>query len=201
MFDVSELIERCVRGDDQAQAFFYTEYAQLVERAVTRTLTSVLAGSDGQGVPLRSEVDDICSEVFTRIFTDNCRVLTQLRNPHSIHAWLVTLSRNRTVDYIRKWSGRGAVEVAEARERPISYGQDAHEKAVANEREGVLRMCLECLSPGDRLVLELFFVQGLRYTEIAEVMGLNINTAAARLRRAKEKLRKQLEEARYEHAE
>ncbi len=189
-----------MQGDDQAQAFFYVEYAPLVARAVTRTLSTVVHGPNGAGAPLRSEVDDICGEIFARIFADRCRLLAQLRNPGAIHAWLITMTRNRTVDYVRKWGRGGIAEACEAREDQLPYAQDVHEAAVTNERDRMLRACLEELTPEDRLVLELFFIQGLKYTEIADLMGLNINTAAAKLRRAKHKLRKQLEDARYEYS-
>jgi RNA polymerase sigma-70 factor (ECF subfamily) len=191
--DVRTLIERCVQGDDQAQALFYVEYANLVKHAVTRRLGSLTAGN-----PLRTEVEDICSEVFLKIFANRCRALTKLKKPQSIHAWLITLAHNHTVDYLRKWSDRSHVPEDKTREQPALYSASSEHQVIAREQRGLLEQCLAALSDEERLILDLFYVEGLKYAEIAAVTGLNINTASAKLRRAKLKLRKLLEDERHE---
>ena len=59
--------------------------------------------------------------------------------------------------------------------------------AIDVERRDQVEACLQELAPKDRLVLELYFTQGLRYAAIAELLHLNINTVASRLSRAKQK--------------
>ena len=53
---------------------------------------------------------------------------------------------------------------------------------------------LAALSGPDCLVLDLYYLHQLKYAEIADVLGHNINTVSARIRRAKTKLRALLEE-------
>ena len=190
---VAELVERCVRGDDQAQALFYTEHVDLVRRSAAYTLRSYSNES-----LLMSEVEDICNEVFIRLFADGCRSLRSLKKPKSVRAWLVTVTRRYTVDYIRKWAGQDRLRTAEMREESEPYGQDAEQQAITGEREVMLTKCLSALSDEERLILTLFFVHGRKYIEIAAMTGRNINTVSAKLRRAKVKLRRLLEEERYE---
>ena len=192
-YNVAELVERCVRGDDQAQALFYTEHVDLVRRSAAYTLRSYSNES-----LLMSEVEDICNEVFIRLFADGCRSLRSLRNPKSVRAWLVTVTRRYTVDYIRKWAGQDRLHTAEMQEESEPYGQDAEQQAITGEREVMLTKCLSALSDEERLILTLFFVHGRKYIEIAAMTGRNINTVSAKLRRAKVKLRRLLEEERYE---
>jgi RNA polymerase sigma factor (sigma-70 family) len=65
--------------------------------------------------------------------------------------------------------------------------------AIRREAQTELDEKLRALPPVDRLIVELFFMQGLKYCEIAEVTGLNINSVSAKLRRSKQKLRALME--------
>ncbi|MCJ7837590.1 MAG: hypothetical protein MUP61_00040, partial [Burkholderiales bacterium] len=86
---VAELVERCLCGDDQAKALLFAEYADLARRAVVRKLAAL-----GLLQTRRSEVADICHDLFERILADNCRMLERLHKPASINAWLVTVAQN-----------------------------------------------------------------------------------------------------------
>ena len=80
------------------------------------------------------------------------------------------------------------------REQEASYAATPEDLAISEEQLARLRMGLDELSDEDRLTLNLYFVHGLKYAEMAELLGLNINTLSARLRRAKDKLRRLYEE-------
>jgi RNA polymerase sigma factor (sigma-70 family) len=89
--------------------------------------------------------------------------------------------------------------VAEVREDHEVYGSDCGQQAMTGERDLVLSRCLSALSDEERLILNLFFMHGRKYVEIAEMTGRNVNTVSAKLRRAKAKLRRLLEEEHYEN--
>jgi len=189
--DVEDLVARCVEGDDGAKALFYTEYTGLVERAIIRKLGQVIGSGS-----VRSEVEDIRSEVFARLFQNDRSPLRGLKKPGAINAWLMTVAGNHTVDYVRRWSRRERVQTSMAEETGDRYFGSPEDLAIANERRELLEERLDELPAQDRLILELFYVHGLKYAEIAEVISMNINTMSARLRRAKSKLRALLEEDR-----
>lgn len=181
---VAELIARCLRGDDQAKALLFSEYAPLARRAVARKLAHL-----GLLPTHRSEIGDICHDLFERLLTDDCRMLTRLHNPASINAWLTTVAQNLTVDYARKWSRRAKLDTSAAAATPALVRETPARYAISREQTDRLAQKLSSLLPIDRLVLELFFIQGLKYSEIAEITGLNINSVSAKLRRTKQKLR------------
>jgi len=185
---VAELLHRCLRGDDQAKALLFAEYADLARRAVIRKLAAL-----GLLHARRSEVADICHDLFERILADNCRMLARLHKPASINAWLVTVAQNLTVDYVRKWARRAKTDATAAAAIPPVVRETPARYAIRRETKIELAQKLESLPPVDRLILEMFFVQGLKYGEIAEVTGLNINSVAAKLRRSKKKLRALIE--------
>lgn len=66
--------------------------------------------------------------------------------------------------------------------------------AIAGERAETVRNAVSLLEPRDRFALELYFLQGLTYAQMADMLRENVNTVSARVRRAKAKLRQVLEQ-------
>jgi len=104
---ISKLVSLCVEGDDGARARFWTEYHGLVRRAVARKVAVV-----GGWQAVSSDIDDLCNEIFARLFANECKLLERLRNPKSINAWLITLAQNYVLDLARKSSSRKRVEMS-----------------------------------------------------------------------------------------
>jgi RNA polymerase sigma-70 factor (ECF subfamily) len=181
--DVSALIEDCIRGSDAAKAQFYADHVAIIRRAVARTLR-------GSGVG-GFEVEDLTNEVFARLYENECHMFRRLYQPRSVNAWLVAIARHLAIDDLRRRNARDRA-VNSLREEAGEYAVTVSQQAMASEeRERVLESLAE-LETLDRLVLDLYFLQGLKYAEISDILSLNINTVAARIRRAKAKLREAL---------
>ena len=190
---VAELIARCIRGDAAAKAQFYDEYAGLIRKAIAGKLHRLQVDPS-----LFAEVEDIWHEVIVRIFDDDCRALSRIKQPASINAWLVTVAQNHVLTYLRKRASRHKAQDAASVAPHAGAVATPEDAAARSEQTALIETKLATLSPQERLVLELYFVQNLKYAEISDVCGLNINTVSAKLRRAKSKLRKLLEEERDE---
>jgi len=186
--DTTELVSRCVCDEADAKAQFYNEYHLLVERAIIRKLALLLGEH-----PLRADVEDVRDDVFERLFAGQDSPLAQLKRPRAITSWLITLAGNLAVDHVRRWVRHERIRDSLAREPEPPYGISPEDAAITGEQRARLNASLAELSAADRLVLELYYLHGLKYAEVAEVMGLKLNTMAARLRRAKSKLRTLLE--------
>ena len=191
--DVRELVSRCIEGDEEAQALLFVTYGDLVRSAITRKLATL-----GVLPMLRADIDDIRSEIFARLLANQCRMLTRLNKPASVNAWLMTIAQNYTVDFVRKWNGRCHTQEPVRKSPPPSCQYSPASAAIEDERKTRLHEVLSELPDRDRLIIELYFIQGLKYVEIAEALGMNINTVSARLRRAKAKLRDILDGERHE---
>lgn len=185
--EVQELVARCIEGDDAARAALYNTYRGLVRRAVARKLSWASP----------EEIEDISSDVFLSLYADDCETLRRLRNPKSLKSLMAAMARNQAVDHIRRNASRSRMRDALAREDQGEYhpGPDAH--VVEEERRCAMARLLAEIPDLDRLVVELFYIQGLKYAEIADALGMNINTVSTRLRRAKEKLRTRIEGSSY----
>jgi RNA polymerase sigma-70 factor (ECF subfamily) len=187
--DTADLVSQCLAKVPGAQARFYSVYCGLVRNAVARKLARVTGAQ-----PLVSNIDDICSEVFERVFANGCRALEKLQKADSVAPWLVTVAQNRTMDHFRKLTTREKYAAMAVREEAAGYAPGPDEEAMDRERRDEVRAAMDELPSKDRLALTLFFMDGLTYAEIAEMTRTNINTVAARIRRAKTKLRAILEE-------
>jgi RNA polymerase sigma-70 factor (ECF subfamily) len=187
---IAELMHRCIQGDDAARATFLLEFGEVVQRAVARKIAAC------EGAPaLRSEASDIANDVLARLLADDCRLLKTVRDPARIRAWLVTVAQRGCIDALRR---RAAQVRAEDAMRQESEHLDMHapspaELACRREQQERAQEALGQLSSKDRLIMELYYFQDVKYVDIAAILAININTVAARLHRAKNKLRKALE--------
>ncbi len=188
--DPAPLVLRCLSGDDAARAEFINCYDGLLRRAVARRLDRY----QPRGA-FASEAEDICHEVYAKLFNDRCRALSSVRDARSLDAWLVTVAQNQTVSYMRKRLVLGQAEELRVMEAPAPYGHGPDDHAIRNEARDRVRAALDRLDAKDRLMLQLFYLHTQKYAEIAETLGMNINTVASRLMRAKERLREFLAEA------
>ncbi len=184
----AELVARCRAGDDTAVAQLVTTYTPLLERVAAYRLQRYLGLP-----PERGEVDEVVQEVWAHLLADGCAALARLHNPARLEAWLSTVAGNRTVDLLRRRGAQARTETAYHEASSVRYAPPPDRPALMREEHENVRRALGELSAQDRLVLHLCFDEGLKYSEIAEIMHLNINTVASRIRRAKDKVRAMLE--------
>lgn len=185
---MSGLVSRCVAGNDEARAQFYTTYIDVVRIAVLRTL-----GRGGSAEGEFFEGEDLCSDIFERLFANDCRMLGTLRSPKSVNSWLTTVSRNYVISSYRRRLSSERMERILVRESSFQYTEAPSESLMKEEERDQVRGLLDAMAPEERLVLELYYLHDLKYHEVADMLGLNINTFSARLRRAKETLRAMVE--------
>ncbi|MCC6152729.1 MAG: sigma-70 family RNA polymerase sigma factor [Candidatus Hydrogenedentes bacterium] len=184
----ADLIARCTTGDDAARAQFCGEYLGIVRQAAARTLHRYGAsGADAL------ETDDLANEIFEKLLANNCALLNKVRHSRTITAWLVAITRNHVIDHLRRESLRERV-ATRAHENHAPFVPPVTIGAIAGERAEAVRNAVYLLESRDRFALELYFLQGLTYVQMADILGENVNTVSARVRRAKGKLRQVLEQ-------
>jgi RNA polymerase sigma-70 factor, ECF subfamily len=104
-----------------------------------------------------------------------------------VSTWLYAITRNRSLDLIR----RRAVRPVELMDSPPSRDQspDASEIAAASERAERVSAALAELPEPQLEVLKLAYFEGLSHSEIAERLGIPVGTVKSRVRLALERLR------------
>ncbi len=131
---------------------------------------------------------DIAQEVFLR-------QSTQTPPPENPRAWAYRTARNLVIDHFRKTKrltfakpAEGELESlpdAATRFNPVLLAEQKELNAMLHEK-------IDELSPRHREVLRLKFQEGLKYAEIAEVIGEPITTVGWLLHEAIQKLRDSL---------
>ena len=124
---------------------------------------------------------DIAQEVFLRFEQQRETVV----NPQ---AWAYKTARNLVVDQYRKNKTEALPDDLPAEATKFDPVILAERKEIHN----MIQQKINDLSPRHREVLRLKFQEGLKYTEIAEVLGESVNTIAWLLHEAIAMLRKEM---------
>ncbi len=165
----TELIERCLRGDQIAWQALVIRYERLVY-SVALTFCQ--------------ETDD-ASDVFQQVWMELYQRLADLRRLEALPAWLITVTRRHASKMIRS---RAASE-------PLDEDlPDVKQQLSHIEREHTLERALERLSPRCRLLIDLLYfnTEQPSYAEIAEKLGMPVASVGPTRGRCLEKLRKVL---------
>ncbi len=108
-----------------------------------------------------------------------------------VEAWLFTVTRNRALDHVRKYSRIIAMPMPE--ERPSDAPSPDEELATRDSADSLLKL-LDVLTPNQREVVRLKFQNDLSYKEIADITGLTVTNVGFLLHIGLKKLRTLLEE-------
>jgi len=165
-----ELIDSCLRGEQQA----WTELIQRYERLIYSVARKLCPRSED------------CADVFQGVCLDLFENLKQLRNDRTLPAWLMTVARRRSYAYIR--DKRTDVSLDD-------YLDEYDPLVEAVEKEFLLeRAVAELPDRCENLIRLLYFdTTEPSYAEVAERMGIPVASVGPTRARCLEKLRKMLE--------
>ncbi|WP_207458762.1 sigma-70 family RNA polymerase sigma factor [Azospirillum sp. SYSU D00513] len=132
----------------------------------------------------RTDAEDLVQEALTRAVAraDSFKAGTNLR------AWLFTILHNVHVNQVRSKAARpDEVDVDSVESRLVTPARQ-EERVEARE----MMRAIDDLPEEQRKVLLLVALEGLKYDEVAELLGVPIGTVMSRLSRAREAVRAKL---------
>ncbi len=124
---------------------------------------------------------DLAQEAFVQAF----RRLGQLRRAANFVAWLRALTRNTC----RMWLRRPRPNTVPM---DAAAGESVGDPSDASAVKATVEAALATLPEQARLVLTLFYIDGLTHDDISRFLGTSTSAVTARLHRARERLRKEL---------
>jgi RNA polymerase sigma-70 factor (ECF subfamily) len=134
---------------------------------------------------------NIYQDMFLDLCNDNFRKLKTFRAGGRLATWLFTIARRQCLNHIRAITRKKRVSPTLTDKEILEIGQpltDSGDPLAASEnREAVLK-ALDRLDYENRLLLVLFYFEGLSYEEIAKVVGISENSVSAMLRKAREEI-------------
>ena len=131
----------------------------------------------------RTAAEDLVQETFTRIL----KYRSTFRDAGSFEPWLFSIARNARADYFRKW--RPDEPLGEDDEERPAAGPGPATQLEADREHVRLRRALMLLRVDKRELLVLARYQDMRYEQIAEVLGIEVNLVKVRVHRAIRELR------------
>ncbi len=173
-----ELLRRVAKGDQEALLTLYDKYGRLVYSLAYRMLQD------------HQLAEEVTQDVFTRVW-QAARSFDPKRS--SFTTWLTSITRNRTIDILRRRRVRGLTGAGEAELNTAITRADERFIPEHHLEALAVREALEQLPPAQREVLELAYFQGMTQREIAEYLNIPLGTVKTRMRLGMMKLRDLLE--------
>lgn len=169
------LISAAIQGDEEAFGLLVGRHKRRVFRLASRFARNA------------HELDDICQEVFIRVYEHLGRFS---RNAPFGH-WLSRITINVCYDAIKK--ARRDRSHLRLEEVPLDWATVAEEGASGREAYETVMWGLERLRPEQRLVITLFELEEMPVREISELTGWSEGNVRVRAHRARQALKKILE--------
>lgn len=174
----AELVKQITSGNSNAFRFLVAQHQRLVLHVV------------GRIVQRQEDVEDICQEVFIKVF----RQMKNFRGESKLSTWIARIAYNTGITHIRK-------------DKQQVHSYDEHPALVAGEFDGnssqhfmeqeevkkYLLQKIEELPLHYRTVLTLFHLEEFSYREIEEITGMPEGTVKSYLSRARAILKAKLE--------
>lgn len=169
-----ELIEKCQRNDRRAQRFLYEKYSGKMFAVCRRYVKSI------------ENSEEVMIEGFCKVF----KKMDMYSGKGSFEGWIRRIIINEALMFIRKKYRFS--EHADITEMPVRATTVNVEDQLA--AQDILNL-LEKLPTGYRTVFSLYVIEGYKHREIAEMLGISINTSKSQLILAKRKLKVLVEKA------
>jgi RNA polymerase sigma-70 factor (ECF subfamily) len=173
----SQVVERCLRGDEGA-------WEDLVQTH-TRRVYAICYRFVGR----ENEAQDLTQDVFLRVF----KTLGSFRSGEgSFSVWLTRLTRNLLIDHYRRTKLERATDSIEDQLGVLEEKTALHGRTdgmlASREASEFLQAALQKLSPELREAVILRDLEELEYREIAKVLNVPEGTVKSRLNRGRSEL-------------
>jgi RNA polymerase sigma-70 factor (ECF subfamily) len=175
----TELTARIAASDEAALSEAYRRHA-----AASRSLAIRLVRD-------RSLAEEVVQEVFTRLWT---RAEQFDGDRGSLRSYLLAQTHGRSLDVVRSESSRRRREAKDALQVRDQHDDVEHE-VIRNSVVDEVRAALATLPENERAPVELAYLGGLPYREVAIQLGIPEGTAKSRIRSGLSRLRKAMEAA------
>jgi RNA polymerase sigma-70 factor (ECF subfamily) len=176
---IDALIERCLKGDQQAW--------DLIVRQHWRKVFNLAYKFVGR----HDEAEDLTQDIFLKIF----KALHTFDRRANFQTWLISISRNLCIDHyrsVRKERETMARDVDASQLAPISRERGPYAELEQLDLRQRIRQALAELAPALREAVVLRDLQEFSYQEIADKLGLPEGTVKSRINRGRLELARQM---------
>lgn len=178
------LIEQLKQGD---QAAFKT-IVNTWQNMVYNTALGILQNAE--------DAEDVAQETFIQVYES----IHSFRGEAKFSTWLYRITITKAMDHIRKKKRKKRFAVVQSlfglNNEPVYEPPEFHHPGVAldnKETAAVLMKAVKSLPTSQQVAFTLHKVEGLSYQEVSEVMETSVSSVESLMHRAKNNLKKLLE--------
>ncbi len=176
-----ELIEKCRKGSRGAQWELYRKYSPMLFGICLRYSSS------------RESAEDILQESFLKIFAS----IGGYEGTGSFEGWLRRITVNTAITCYHQNLKHMHHEDVDDYAQTMASGEPNFDSQEFTREE--LLGVVNSLPDGYRMVFNMFAVEGFKHREIAEMLGIDINTSKTQFMRARLIVMKRLNELKKSH--
>ena len=167
-------VQRCLNGEKEAFGALVNKYKGAVHGLAYSKVRNF------------EDAQDIGQEVFIAAYKN----LHTLKQPHRFGSWIYTITVNQCRMWLRK-RARNPLTTAsvDGIERELALQQRALQQNEERKILDRLHDAIDELPESSRLVVILYYINGLTCKEIAAFTGTKLNTVKSKLNRARDTLR------------
>lgn len=169
-------VMQCQSGDRDAFGYLYSLHAP--------AMTKVIEGL----IPNHAVAQDILHDGFIVAFVS----IANLRNPDKFEAWLTTIMRNLSLQYLREAANHISVPISDTPGSNL-FNEETPEPDLSWEE---LDRIIDRLPAGYNKVFRLAVLDGLSHKEIGAMLGIAPHSSSSQLSHAKAMLRRLITEHR-----
>jgi RNA polymerase sigma-70 factor (ECF subfamily) len=170
--DVSDemLLRHVVEGDKAAMHIMFARHRERVFRFVQRIVRNPAIA------------DDLVSQVFLDVWRSANRFEGRAR----VSTWLLSIARFKAIN---AWRARTHEDIDQGDSFEIADAGDTPDMALdRKETQGILRACIDRLSPAHREIIDLFYYRENSVVEVSEMIGIPQATVKSRIFYARKQL-------------
>jgi RNA polymerase sigma-70 factor (ECF subfamily) len=178
-----EIVEKVLHSDKNCFLLLVQRYESKIERYIRRFIYDI------------DDVSDVLQNVFVKVYTN----LNSFDSDYKFNSWIYRIAHNESINYLKK-NKKGSSSLVDIDTiLPVLFAKEtADSKYLSGESKDEIEKALKFLDSKYREIIVLSYFEDLEYKEISEVLQIPVSTVGVRLRRAKEKLKEQIEKHRQE---
>lgn len=163
---LKHIVKSCQKGNPDAQKELYQRYKDIMMGIARRYMKN------------EHDAEDILIEGFFKIFSK----INTFNFEGSFEGWMKRIIVNESLMALRKKSNFNLIELNDIQIK------EAPKIVHRLQYEDILDI-LDQLPTGYRTVFNMYVIEGYKHREIAEILGISINTSKSQLILAKKKMR------------
>lgn len=176
MFDETGLVSRILNKDLRAFEILVNQYQKLVYSIIARLVDN------------KEDVEDICQEVFIKVYQSLPRFAFQSK----LSTWIAKIAYFTAINYSKKHKGKNSIGI-ENLEQCHFTDQTPANIVEKKDISLFINQLIEEMPTQYKLVLTLFHVSEFSYLEIEEITGMPEGTIKGYLFRARKLLKEKIE--------